>query len=65
MEGYWKMLDNMHNDNPKEYGDFIQTQMSEMKGDQAKTREEADKKFIVESTSFFCFTAKPARFEKV
>jgi len=36
-----------------------------MKGDQAKTREEADKKFIVESTSFFCFTAKPARFEKV
>jgi hypothetical protein len=39
--------------------------MNEMKVDQSKNREEADKKFIIESASFFCFTAKPVRFEKV
>jgi FPC/CPF motif-containing protein YcgG len=33
MEGYWKMLDNMHKDDPKEYSDFISTQMDEMKGE--------------------------------
>lgn len=65
MEGYWKMLDNMHKDDPKEYSDFIKTQMDDMKVDQGKTREERDKKFIVESSSFFCFTVRPARFEKV
>ena len=31
MEGYWKMLDSMHQSNPAEYDQFIKKNMEEMK----------------------------------
>ena len=47
MEGYWKMLDNMHQSDPGEYKKFIGTQMTEMKEVTAKEREESEAKFNI------------------
>lgn len=36
MEGYWKMLDNMHQSSPEEYDKFIKSNMEEMKAHDAE-----------------------------
>jgi len=43
MEGYWKMLDNMHQSSPDEYTKFIGDQMTEMKSTNKIEREKAEK----------------------
>ena len=44
MEGFWKFLDNLAETNPDEYKKFIEGQMTEMKQEVTKEKEEEVKK---------------------
>ena len=47
IEGYWKMLDGMSQDNPDEYKKFIDSQMKEMKEYEEEEKKQEDEKFSI------------------
>jgi len=61
MEGYWKMLDNMNEKDPKEYKTFIDKQMGEMKEYNTKEKSAEDLKRTINSDPYFSFSIRPAK----
>ena len=61
IEGYWKMLDGMSQDNPDEYKKFIDSQMKEMKEYEEEEKKQEDEKFSIQSEAYFVFSVKPAQ----
>jgi hypothetical protein len=61
MEGYWSMLNSMSADDPKEYENFVKTQMGEMKDMHKVDKVKREEKFNVQSEPFICFSCKPAK----
>lgn len=45
MEGFWKMLNGMHDSNPEEYKKFIDGQMKGMNEEMEKQRKAEEEKF--------------------
>ena len=61
MEGYWKMLDSMHQSSPEEYDQFIKKNMEEMKTFDAEEQKREEVSWTIESTPYFAFSVKPAK----
>lgn len=61
MEGYWKMLDNMNEQNPEAYKKFIDQQMGEMKEHQTEEQKAEALKNTINSDPYFSFSVRPSK----
>jgi hypothetical protein len=61
MEGMWKMMDEMHQNNPDEYRKYVDKNMTEMKAHHVEEKKVEDKKHTINSQSYFCFSVRPSK----
>ena len=61
MEGYWKMLDNMSENDPQEYDKFIKEQKKEMTDYMSQEKKQEDAKKTIQSEAYFCFSVRPSK----
>eukprot|EP00347_Sterkiella_histriomuscorum_P009421 403341278 len=61
VSGFWKFLDNLQQSSPEEYKKFIDEQMTEMKTEISKEKDEEVKKQTITSNPGFCMKALVAK----
>jgi hypothetical protein len=61
MEGYWKMLDNMSDKDPKAYNQFIEKQMGDMNEHREQENMTDQVKRTINSDCYFSFSMRPIK----
>lgn len=59
MEGMWKMMDEMHQNDPEGYKKYVDSNMAEMKEHHQAEKQQERKKAEITSTAYFCFSIRP------
>lgn len=61
MEGMWKMMDEMSQNDPEEYKKFVDGNMREMQDSQKEEKLKIDKANTIVSTPYFQFSIRPSK----
>jgi hypothetical protein len=64
MEGMWKMMDEMHTNDPEEYKKYVDKNMTEMKDHNAKEKVQEDKKSTINSEAYFTLSIRPSKIQE-
>ena len=61
MDGMWKMMDDMQQNDPNEYKKFVDGNMKEMREHTEAEQKQKDKENTITGNPYFCFSIRPAK----